>query len=60
MGPFLKLLRYLLPIAKAGAATTPNKIDDAVIVLIEELLAKLDPVTEDVALDIVKELRAKL
>lgn len=59
MGVFLKLLKVLLPIAKAGAAATPNKVDDAVIALIEEVLATL-PVDEAAALAHVTALRSQV
>lgn len=49
MGSFVKLLRTLLPIAEAAASATPNKIDDALIALVKEILDKL-PADEAAAL----------
>ena len=58
MGMFLRLLKTLLPVAKAAAAATPNKVDDAVIVLLEEVLASL-PQDEQLAMAHIEGLRAK-
>lgn len=38
MGLFLKLLRQLLPLAKAAALATQNKVDDAAVLLLEQIL----------------------
>lgn len=46
---FLKFLKSMLPLAKAAAAATPNKVDDAAIALIEEILSSL-PTDEAAAL----------
>ncbi len=54
---FLKFLRSMLPLAKAAAAATPNKVDDAAILLIEEILKSL-PAEEQAALDQISKLRA--
>ena len=56
---FLSFLRMFLPFAKAAAAATPNRVDDAAIQLIEEILTKL-PTDEDGALAKINGLRASL
>lgn len=41
MGWFIKTLRLLVPTAKIVATATPNKIDDALVALIEQVLDNL-------------------